>query len=930
MNEFASTPHLTADYPAAHSMDTYWFAMDEAGEVAFLSSHETGPVPKTHVGEATIYDLIKHLDKDEYGIPVFPVSHELFPEGFSVEGLERFLLRLSAEERQSISRLAFELGLSDSEKEEIRKTLSGYRLNAIVMLADPIDPKGSVVSGIVRLDPAKAIYHITSNYPNGYSENLCLLLNSRLLAWRSIPLDSGIGEGLTSVYGIYRFEEDRHRPSYYLYCEKLDSSLFSPVIPDEYHRNAVPDHPRKGLPNSMVVSDGARTSGPLIHRLPGIRFAETEWIQVADLVPCFDWTYGDIDPDSGESIIRRSIAAIFSADSGERDSHLAKWREAAGQGDLVAHYALAYACEHADPPDFSGAHDWYARAAELALAAPFNATDIYENGSAAQCCLANMYEGGIGVAKNDAEAFRWYEAAAIHGNRQARRHLGEMYLEGRGVVADHRQARFWLLGADEWGTRLLDKVRDRDEAERGDPYAQYLEGYFERDEERANAWYWRSAEQGYTPAQIKLAWTYLKHGRDEKCLRLAQEWFAKVGDVLWSNRLAGALSGEIQAMFDLATWFDASHADSERLLNSIYWYRKVAECERVATEDEKAIIATAQFCLAKKYEQGRYDLPDLKNMAQALLWYQKSAANGLPEARQHLENEKNGSPYSRLLAGFNSLQAPAADRDWVKACDWLAMAEPNYSVEVREVFLDAAKRAHEAGEGLAEFECVAEGGNATAQFHFAHVLESGAIGPKKPEEAALWYRQAAEQGHAGAQFRLGEMYWSGLGVAFGMKEARTWFSKAAAQGHDKARANLSIWDRAEKGEILCLYSLAYKYQDAGRYAEAVDLYRKAADLAETKPVESSDMFQNGSAAQCNLADKYEHGQGIPQDYAQALYWYRKSAAKNNHVAQYSLGMMYLEGRGVSMDLAEARRWLTLSKNQGYADAGLALNKVAAG
>ena len=80
------------------------------------------------------------------------------------------------------------------------------------------------------------------------------------------------------------------------------------------------------------------------------------------------------------------------------------------------------------------------------------------------------------------------------------------------------------------------------------------------------------------------------------------------------------------------------------------------------------------------------------------------------------------------------------------------------------------------------------------------------------------------------------------------------------------------------------------------------------------------MFTNGSAAACNLADKYEHGLGVPQDYQLALEWYGKSAAKGNCVAQYSLGMMYKQGLGVLADNTTALNWFLKSAGQGYADA----------
>ncbi len=41
---------------------------------------------------------------------------------------------------------------------------------------------------------------------------------------------------------------------------------------------------------------------------------------------------------------------------------------------------------------------------------------------------------------------------------------------------------------------------------------------------------------------------------------------------------------------------------------------------------------------------------------------------------------------------------------------------------------------------------------------------------------------------------------------------------------------------------------------------------------------------------------YDKGQGVPQDYAEAVRWYRKVAEQGNASAQFNLGVMYDSGR----------------------------------
>lgn len=68
------------DFPAAHSMDTEWFATDADGNVAIFWSGEEGAVPKSNsFGEFS--DLIDELPKDEQGIFRLKVDGETIIKG---------------------------------------------------------------------------------------------------------------------------------------------------------------------------------------------------------------------------------------------------------------------------------------------------------------------------------------------------------------------------------------------------------------------------------------------------------------------------------------------------------------------------------------------------------------------------------------------------------------------------------------------------------------------------------------------------------------------------------------------------------------------------------------------------------------------------------------------------------------------------------
>ena len=91
------------------------------------------------------------------------------------------------------------------------------------------------------------------------------------------------------------------------------------------------------------------------------------------------------------------------------------------------------------------------------------------------------------------------------------------------------------------------------------------------------------------------------------------------------------------------------------------------------------------------------------------------------------------------------------------------------------------------------------------------------------------------------------------------------------------------------------------------YAQAVVWFRKAAT-------------QGFAVAEDNLGLMYYKGQGVPQDYAQAVAWYRKAAEQANADAQNSLGWMYDNGQGVPQDYSQAVAWYRKAAEQANADA----------
>jgi len=117
--------------------------------------------------------------------------------------------------------------------------------------------------------------------------------------------------------------------------------------------------------------------------------------------------------------------------------------------------------------------------------------------------------------------------------------------------------------------------------------------------------------------------------------------------------------------------------------------------------------------------------------------------------------------------------------------------------------------------------------------------------------------------------------------------------------------------RAERGDAKAEVQLAYMYSHGEGvpqdYDEALRWRRKAAD-------------QGSAGGEDGLGHMYYYGQGVQQDYAEAFRWYRKAADQGDAMGEDGVALMYEQGQGVSQDYTEALRWYRKAVDQGYAKA----------
>lgn len=115
---------------------------------------------------------------------------------------------------------------------------------------------------------------------------------------------------------------------------------------------------------------------------------------------------------------------------------------------------------------------------------------------------------------------------------------------------------------------------------------------------------------------------------------------------------------------------------------------------------------------------------------------------------------------------------------------------------------------------------------------------------------------------------------------------------------------------------------------AGSFEDAIKAYERG-DY-ETAFNKFKIVAESGNAdAQVNVGAMYANGEGVEQNFDEALKWLRLSAEQGNAAAQNRLGAMYDDGQGVAQNFEEAAKWYRRSAEQGNTGAQINLGVMHA-
>ncbi len=465
----------------------------------------------------------------------------------------------------------------------------------------------------------------------------------------------------------------------------------------------------------------------------------------------------------------------------------------------------------------------------------------------AQWVIGKCYWKGVGVAKDEAEAVKWYRKAAEQGVADAQYRLGLALSAGRGVANDENEAAKWYRKAAE---------QNRHDAEDGDAVAQFGFGmalYFghgvAKDGTEAMKWWRKAAEQGIVRAQYRLGLALATGNGGTKSEAEAAMWYRKAAE-------QGYADAQVNLGLALASGDGVVKNEAEAAM----WYRKAAEQGD----------ADAQYMLGRALSFGK---GIEKDGAAAAKWYRKAAEQGNADAQFSLG--------WALASGDGVVKREAEAAMWYRKAAEQGNADAQFGLGLALASGNGVVKSE--AEAAMWYRKAAEQGSAGAQLMLGVVLTRGDGVTKSEAEAAMWYRKAAEQGYAYAQYVLGVALSFGKGIEKDGAAAARWYRKAAEQGHAGAQYMLG-------------YVLATGNDVVKDEAEAVKWYHKAVE-------------QDHVGALFNLSLCYAKGEGVEADEAKALEYWRRAEGKDDPEILYFMGMALASGDGVQQNRNEAVRLL---------------------
>ncbi|HUQ49715.1 MAG TPA: tetratricopeptide repeat protein [Terriglobales bacterium] len=300
----------------------------------------------------------------------------------------------------------------------------------------------------------------------------------------------------------------------------------------------------------------------------------------------------------------------------------------------------------------------------------------------------------------------------------------------------------------------------------------------------------------------------------------------------------------------------------------------------------------AEMILAAAYRKG---IGVEKNSREYLVWLQRAAEHGAPEAQFGLAmtykrgNELLGADPQQFISWIRR----AADQGHMMAMHNLG-----------SYYMEGIPNVLPANTAQGEFWLTrsAESGFTHAQYVLGAVYMEGRQRPTDLPKSEMWLRKATEHGHSLAMALLARLYSSGDGPP-----------------RDPDFVERILLRGAEMGRPETQYYLARMYRLG--YLGAVNLPH----AIEWLQISAGKKYAPSSFM---LGEMYEKGEGVPTNAAAAAQYYLEAATLGYTPALCKAAQVYHRGQGVSQDNAAAFRWYLIGSRRGVPECSAGQKKLA--
>ncbi len=551
------------------------------------------------------------------------------------------------------------------------------------------------------------------------------------------------------------------------------------------------------------------------------------------------------------------------------------------------------------------------------------------NNSSALWQVAEMTRAGQGVARDEAEAWRLSLRAAELGHEPAIRYVAVAHALGRHIPENKTAAFEWFKrlksprwnAADEihdfaWKLNMGFKPEEIPEdkvkaavwyrhaadlgnvramvglAELAEHEAKYGKSDQERHAARAVEWYRRAAESGDAKAMLMLGLKLLTGAGVKQDGPQAADWFRKAIDKSNDADAISRLTAKY-ARQALGIFYASSIGSPRDNAQALEWFKRAAGSD--------ARLASTLEEVASAFRFGN-DAP--KDEQAYVYWLQEAATRGHPEAMFDLSQElETGKLLARQTNQAASWLRKSAEAGHVAAMfEWGerlsagkgVAVDPSAAVSWFRRALEEVARQEKSGNWT--FGLGIKVHQAQKNMGYAHALGRGA--PQDEAEATVWFRRASPEANEPAEsYRwLGQKLQDGDGFPADPVAAVTWFKKAAELGH-----LIAVLDVA-----LALDELP---EDKRPAAEVIAWYERAARQEG----------EVGGIAKYRLGGIYFKGEGVNQNLATALRWFKAAAEAGQVQAMSVYGRMLRRGLGAPANPTEGERWIAEARAKGYVE-----------